>query len=364
MAWLQLPSCSAHRRAAVGQGRRLGRSIEQARDRRGQRRRIGFRHEQSRPAVLDDRADAPGRRRDERRARRQRFHHHVGQAVDVAGRVAHRRHDDDIGGGQTGGDLVLVQDTGQNHALAQAVFARSGPSNSARRSPPPASTRRRLWRCGASLATASMRNSNPFLRTNRPTPTTTRASAGTPHRSRSRAPRGRIGLEARRVDAIGHGRRAIAGRAQCQCPGAKVIAAGGDEAGAAEGPPRRAADGRMTLGDEDVRAVQADDERPAARGRGGDHPARHHPVSVHDRRVDAPRQRRRRRATPPPPPAASRRQPPPAAARRPRARPHSRRRSAIAAGAYLNRWNVTVAVAGAALPARVPGQHQMDLVPA
>src|SRR6185503_12075479 len=57
---------------------------------------------------------------------RQGFQHHVGQAVDVARRIAHRRHDDDVSGRQTGGDLVLVQYTGQNHARTETPVGYPG----------------------------------------------------------------------------------------------------------------------------------------------------------------------------------------------------------------------------------------------
>ena len=53
-------------------------------------------------------------------------------------------------------------------------------------------------------------------------------------------------------------------------PSREVLAARGDGAGAPEDHPRGAPRRRQRLGDVDVRAVQADDERQRRRGRGGD----------------------------------------------------------------------------------------------
>ena len=79
-------------RAAVG---------EQAADGGGQRRRRRA-PATSRPLSPSSTTAPmpPARGGDQRRARRQRFHDDVGQAVDVAGVVADRGHDRDVGGGQ------------------------------------------------------------------------------------------------------------------------------------------------------------------------------------------------------------------------------------------------------------------------
>ena len=81
---------------------------------------------------------------------------------------------------------------------------------------------------------------------------------------------------------------------------------------------RRAATraGAQRLGDEDVGAVQADDERQRRRRGGGRHAAGDDPVPVHDRRADAAAPRAAPRAIRRPAPAAPRRRRRPAGGRR------------------------------------------------
>ena len=99
------------------------RSASSAIDGRGQAGGVALRHQQPVLAVGDDGADAAGRRGDDRRARGQRLQHDVGQAVDVAGVVADRGHDGDVGGGQ-----------GQRHRLVRRAGRGSGRGR--RRRPP------------------------------------------------------------------------------------------------------------------------------------------------------------------------------------------------------------------------------------
>ena len=76
---------------------------------------------------------------DERRPRGQRLEHHVGQAVDVAGVVAHRRHDRDVGGGEGSATASWPRMPGKRtRSATPAVQARA--RSSASRSPPPATT--------------------------------------------------------------------------------------------------------------------------------------------------------------------------------------------------------------------------------
>ena len=91
--------------------------------------------------------------------------------------------------------------------------------------------------------------------------------------------------EARRVHAVRHRLDAIGARAERDRALAQIVAARRDPAGAREGRPRRAPGQRAALGDEDVRSVQADDERQRRPRERRHEAAGNHPVTVHDRRA-------------------------------------------------------------------------------
>ena len=334
--------------------------VEQTSDGSDKRRRIGFRHEQPRAAILDDRGDAAGRRGYQRRCRRQRLHHDVGQAVHVAGGVAHRRHDHDIGGCETGGDFVLVQNAWQDCTRAERVtgdarvelapqVAVAGQHQTKARMPG------RQFGDGVdevleSLLAHEAADGEHHLRVVVQAPVLTQPAA-----------RLRIGFEARGVDAVRHGGRTIGRGAEREGPLPQVVAARRDEACAAECPSRCPPDDAVPLGHEDVRAVEADDQRPRPGRRRSDDTAGHDPVPVDDRRVDPVRQRRGRA---------------PCRGHRQRCGRHGGATQALVglerpgiaedvhrpAGRVLEQMEPYPAVAVAALPARMPGEHQVNLV--
>ena len=86
-----------------------------------------------------------------------------------------------------------------------------------------------------------------------------------PHRARRRARASGSGRKRDGSTPYGTVAERSAGRAERKRTLPQVLAAGGDEAGAAEGPARRAADSAVAFGDEHVRAVQADHERAGGR---------------------------------------------------------------------------------------------------
>ena len=66
---------------------------------------------------------------------------------------------------------------------------------------------------------------------------------------------------------------------------AQVGAAAGDPVGPSERAARRPSRQSVVLREEDVRAMQADNQRQIARGRRGNRPARDRPVGVDQRRL-------------------------------------------------------------------------------
>ena len=117
------------------------------------------------------------------------------------------------------------------------------------------------------IGMASIRYSNPFFLTRRPAAKRSGGAAGgRPRRARTASRAGR-GLETRHVDAVGHDLEPIGGRAERHRAPREILAAGRDEPGAVEDPPRRHPRDGRALRDEDVRSVQAHDQRqrgPAA----------------------------------------------------------------------------------------------------
>ena len=97
-----------------------------------------LRHEQARVPVAHDGADAARRGGHERRPRRQRLHDHVGQAVDVSGRVANRRHDRHVRRRQIARHGVLRDESREIEPCPPTPTARTRASSSWRRSPSPA----------------------------------------------------------------------------------------------------------------------------------------------------------------------------------------------------------------------------------
>src|SRR5205807_5885706 len=84
------------------------------------------------------------------------------------------------------------------------------------------------------------------------------------------------------VHAIWYEMTAGGGRAETYGPLAKVLAGGGDGAGRPETPTGHARDQATLLGKEDIRPVQADDQRQSSQA-GNERPNRpigHHPMDV------------------------------------------------------------------------------------
>ena len=95
----------------------------------------------------------------------------------------------------------------------------------------------------------------------------------------------RIGPEALRVHAVGHHVDSVWGCAERDRPSPQVRAARRDGSCAPEDPRCGAPRRPQRLGDVDVRAVEADDEREIAGGGRRDYSSGDHPVTVHDGRA-------------------------------------------------------------------------------
>ena len=265
-------------------------------------------HEPRRLAVGRHGTDAAGARGHERRAGRHDFQHRVRQPVDVAGLIVDRGGDGDIRRGQAASVSPCCGTTPIRRTMwatpAASARARRAPS----RSPSPAMTT--LQR---GIVTSENRG-----RVNQVPETLLlhQASEGDDERHVAREaehgptfdPRRLIGLEPVRVHAVRHHRTTLEPGAHADRAIAQVVAARCHPGGAPEcrlGSPTRET---VALGDEDVGAVQADDERPGAGCGRADHTARNDPVRVHDRCPRVPhdlsgampsrdeRERRRRRA--------------------------------------------------------------------
>ena len=217
---------------------------------------------------LDRLRQAAGRGRDDRRGRRQRLEREVRQAVDVAGVVVHGRHGDHVGRGERDArsrPATACREAGRPGRRRRSARARElVPRDRRRRRSPGGAPARRAARRPA----ASIRYSKPFLRTSRPAVKTRGASpspSGAARRPRARRMWARSARCPRRT---ARSRCASASRAEGDRARAQIVAAGGDPAARAEHAtgraPRRCA---SPLGDEDVRSVQADDERQPAAGR-------------------------------------------------------------------------------------------------
>ena len=77
-------------------------------------------------AIGRDRADAAGRRGDERRARRHDLHHRIRKAVDVSRIVVHRRSDGDVGRRKQRRHDIVRDDAEKLHGFADAGGLRPG----------------------------------------------------------------------------------------------------------------------------------------------------------------------------------------------------------------------------------------------
>ena len=74
----------------------------------------------ARRPMCGDRADAAGRRSDERRSRCHDLHHRVRQPIDVPRIVVHRRSDGDVGRGKKWRYDLVRNDSEKLHAVADA----------------------------------------------------------------------------------------------------------------------------------------------------------------------------------------------------------------------------------------------------
>ena len=226
-----------------------------------------------------DRRDAAGRRRDERRPGRQRLEHDVRQAVDVAAVVAHRGNDDDVGGRPASAATSSCEQVAEEadavaDARASTRCAQLGVAGRRRRRSPPG----RPTSCGIA-ASASIRYSNPFLRTSRPAVKSSGVCVAMPRlrAALARARTGRAGSDRRRrrtgttSTAIG-----VGAERDRPLPRGRRCRRSRRRRG---GRPCRAARARRPerLGDVHVRSVQADDQRQRRRRRGGDDAARARP---------------------------------------------------------------------------------------
>ena len=137
--------------------------------------------------------------------------------------------------------------------------------------------------------TASIRYSNPFFFTSRPTANTSGTSRGTPRRERRSARDATVWLETLDVHTVRHDLDPSGFGAERDGAAREIFAACRDRARPRERGPCRRTRGRHRLGDVDIGSMQADDQRqPRCRQRRRD-AARDQPVSIHDRRVIFPR---------------------------------------------------------------------------
>ena len=269
----------------IPQGRAQRPIDEQPIDGCGEADRITLRHEKAVLAVRDHRRDAAGGRGDDRRARGQRFQDDVGQPVDVAGVVADRGHDGDVGRRQHLRHGLVREQPGEAHVIghpegrgprAELSLEVAAPGQHHLHLRVPVDQRRH----GVDQVL------EPLFLHEAPDRDHQRRVRRDAEQGPAAGPRLVVAREALGVDAVGDHRRSRRIRAQADRAITQVGAAGGDPAGPGEGAPRHRAGHRVALGDEDVRPVQADDQRPPGcrerrHGAAGDDP-----VPVHDGRAD------------------------------------------------------------------------------
>ena len=184
----------AHEIACLAPHGRCGRTIaQQSVDCRCQGADIAFGHEARGHPVGCDGADAARRRRDERRAGRHHLHHRVGKSIDVSRVIVHRRSNSDVGCRQEHRHDIVTHVAEKLHRVADTCGAARARSD-ASRSPSPAMATRSRGCCAFSAAAASIKYSNPFFLTRRPTARTTGTLSATPRISRPRARQSASGL--------------------------------------------------------------------------------------------------------------------------------------------------------------------------
>ena len=157
-------------------------------------RHVALRHQARGRPIGCDGADAAGGRRHERCARRHHLHHRIWKSVDISRVVVNGRSDGDIGRRKQRRHVIVEHVAQELYGVADARRLRARARSDASRSPPPAmATRSRGW-LRFNAAAASIRYSNPFFLTSRPTAKTSGTLSATPSICRPRARASASGL--------------------------------------------------------------------------------------------------------------------------------------------------------------------------